>query len=251
MSDPAERRVLIQRLPGQVDALCRVIQGLLVHCDWLASYGLSEDPNLRDRRTLPLAERLRRVLEIDPSPLDRARPPASRSLATCRDFALMLVSFLRTKMVPARLRCGFAGYLGPGWEDHWVCEYWDARAGAWRLADPQIDEILRTELGIGFDPSDVPRSAFLTAGEAWRRVRAGELEAGRFGHGQTRGLWFMRINVARDHLALNGVEVSPWDDWRQATGKQRLANEADNAAFDLIAASAGRALWARSPEWTA
>jgi hypothetical protein len=37
----------------------------------------------------------------------------------------MLRAILRSKAIAARLRCGFADYLTDGWEDHWVCQYWD------------------------------------------------------------------------------------------------------------------------------
>jgi transglutaminase-like putative cysteine protease len=45
----------------------------------------------------------------------------------CNSYALMLVSMLRANGVPARSRCGFGAYFNPPkFEDHWVCEYWNA-----------------------------------------------------------------------------------------------------------------------------
>ena len=95
------------------------------------------------------------MLAGDPRPLATARGAHERHFGTCRDFALMLCSFLRATGVASRLRCGFAAYLGPGWEDHWLCEYQDA-AGAWRLCDPQMDATLRRRLAIAFDPRTCP-----------------------------------------------------------------------------------------------
>jgi hypothetical protein len=43
----------------------------------------------------------------------------------------------------------------------------------------------------------MPRDVFLTAGEAWLRCRAGEESADRFGHGDVKGLWFMKVNVCQ------------------------------------------------------
>jgi hypothetical protein len=37
-------------------------------------------------------------------------------------------------------------YFGGGWDDHWVCEYWDRQAQRWHLSDPQIDQVLKARL---------------------------------------------------------------------------------------------------------
>jgi hypothetical protein len=249
MSDPGEYAALFVRLSGSVGVMNDVIQGVLVHSDWLSSYGLDESWKAGSRETLGVAERLKLIFSVDPRSLDVRRPPAKRSPATCRDFALMLVSALRTNNIPARLRCGFAAYLGGAWEDHWVCEYWDMRVGCWRLADPQIDNVLRTELKIDFDPSNLPREFFLTAGEAWRSCRAGRADAGSFGHGRATGLWFMRVNVVRDHFSINNRETSPWDGWRAATEPQRARRDFDNLPLDALAASPEQPIVEWVPDW--
>ena len=123
MSDPAHHAAAIAGLPVDIDQLTGLISGLLVHSDWLSEYGLGESQS-GARVTLPIAERLDQLMRRTSQTLDLVRPPGLRSVGTCRDFALMLCSFLRCKGIPARLRCGFATYLGNGWEDHWVCEYW-------------------------------------------------------------------------------------------------------------------------------
>ncbi len=127
----------------------------------------------------------------------------------------MLCGMLRQQAVPARVRCGFAAYFRREWEDHWICEYW--RDGRWRRADAQLDRIIAPSLGIDFDLTDLPEDMFITAGEAWRRCRSGEADPMKFGHGeQAVGLWFVRVNVVRDHHSVNGRETSDWDTWRQA-----------------------------------
>jgi hypothetical protein len=85
---------------------------------------------------------------------------------TCRDFALLLCSPLYSHDIAAQVRCGFANYLGSPWEDHWVCEYWDEPVRTWLLSDAQMDSLVAVKCGIEFDPTDVPRHAFMTAGEA-------------------------------------------------------------------------------------
>ena len=252
MSDLEGFAALLDETPTNVAALSRIVQGLLVHCDWLPAYGLDESRvSPISRETLPVAQRLKQAFALDSSPIGAFRPPARRSPATCRDFALMLCSFLRRKKVPARLRCGFASYFGDHWEDHWVCEYWDAQADVWRLADPQIDDVLKARRHIDFDPTNAPRETFLTAGQAWLACRAGQCDFRHFGHGQTTGQWFMHVNVARDGLALRDILTSPWDQWRLATEPQRRLTDGDVEAVDAWARRPDRMKTGIGPGWLA
>ena len=141
MSTPGRYLESITALPRDVGSLIQIIQGLLLHADWAAEYGLDATKlSVTARKTLPMAERLYDVLLRDGRPFENERPAERRSVGTCRDFALMLCSMLRCQGIPARIRCGFAAYFGGNWEDHWVCEYWDGRAGLWRLGDAQVDQ---------------------------------------------------------------------------------------------------------------
>src|SRR5277367_5752505 len=60
---------------------------------------------------------------------------------------------------------------------------------------------------------------------------AGPADPNRFGHGQTTGLWFLKVNLIRDHYAINNQEVSAWDDWRAAPEPVRAV---DNGEFSLL-----------------
>ncbi len=252
MSDPGRHAAAVATLPGGVGALIGVVQGLLVHADWAAAYGL--DPaalGAAPRRTLPVAERLDDLLSRDPRPFAARRPPGLRSPGTCRDFALLLAAFLRARGIPSRVRCGFAAYFRAGWEDHWVCEHRDPATGAWRLADAQADAELRARSGTDFDPADVPRGLFLLAGEAWRGCRLGEADPEAFGHGSVTGWWFLAVNLVRDHLVLNGRETSDWDRWREAPPDLRRVGEAEMARLDALAADPGQAPAGLVPDWLA
>jgi hypothetical protein len=160
-----------------------------------------------------------------------------------------LCSFLRGKGIPSRVRCGFAAYLGAGWGDHWVCEYWDGQVSAWRLSDAQMDEVLRKKYRILFDPADVPRAAFMTAGQAWLECRAGKHDPELFGHDDARGLWFIKVNVFRDHLSLNNREASAWDSWRDAPEKKRVVSDGEVALLDHLAAHPEQAMVESGPDW--
>ncbi len=224
----------VASLPSEVSALCRVVQGLLLHDHFgLLLYGEPPD-RLRtaSRATLPVSRRLDAVLAADGRSLAEARPALERSIGTCRDFALLLSAMLRHKDVPARVRCGFADYFNDaGYEDHWVCEYWGEAEGRWHLADPELDEEHHAALGIDFDSADLPDGRFLRACQAWRLCRSGTVEPRRFGHGADRGAWLIAVNLARDLLALRKREVSAWDSWRDIGVEHRAL---DGAALDLF-----------------
>ena len=61
-----------------------------------------------------------------------------------------------------------------------------------------MDGLIAAKCQIDFDPVDVPRRAFMTAGEAWLACRDGKLDPNHFGHGDVTGTWFIKINVIRD-----------------------------------------------------
>jgi hypothetical protein len=251
MTDPGDQAFLLDGLPADVAALCRIIQGLLIHSDWLSAYDVPP-PNAgaSSRETLPLAQRLRRIIEADPGPLTVPRATGGRAVGTCRDYAVMLCGMLRQQHVPARVRCGFAAYLVANrWEDHWLCEYRLPTEARWRRVDAQLDDVLRQRLGIGFDTTDMPPDMFITAGEAWRQCRAGESNPGSFGHGTSHGLWFVRVNVMRDHHALNQSEVSAWDSWRQAVGKHEFVSDIEQDATDRIARQPEAPVENVTPAW--
>ena len=143
-----------------------------------------------------------------------SRPLATRLVAVCRHFSVLLAAMLRAKGVPARARCGFANYFQRGlFLDHWVCEHWDARSGRWVLVDAQLDALQRERLPIDFDVLDVPRDRFVIAGDAWADCRAGKADPAQFGILDMFGLWFVAGNVLRDAAALNNMEMLPWDVW--------------------------------------
>jgi hypothetical protein len=44
----------------------------------------------------------------------------------------------------------------------------------------------------------VPRTAFVTGIEAWKRCRTAAIDPAQLGHGATTGLFFACVNLARD-----------------------------------------------------
>jgi hypothetical protein len=225
LTEPGDYAAEFAGLPADLGGHCRYAQGIILHADWAALYGVAE--NGLSRETLPVAKRLK---------LAKRLLPGKKTSGTCRDFALMVCSIQRQRGTPARVRCGFASYFTSNpFEDHWVCEYWDEQKHRWALADAQIDERQRRHLGVDFDTTDLPAGKFLNAGQAWSTWRAGKAEATAFGHGDAMGAWFLRVNLMRDELALRKHEISAWDAWRQLPVEDKVLSAEVLAECDRIA----------------
>ncbi|MDD5556671.1 MAG: transglutaminase-like domain-containing protein [bacterium] len=256
VTDPGRHAGLYAGLPRDVRGLCGVVQGVMLHVFWADRYGVTLPEERKREVNLRTVERmLARIAELDPRPLTARREPLKRLVGNCRDHAVLLCSMLRHAGIPARARCGFATYFTPGrHEDHWVVEHWDGPRGRWVRVDPQLDEVQVKALGIAFDPFDLPPGTFVPAGEAWRRCRAGTLDPDRCGIFDMHGLWFVRGNLVRDVMALNGLELLPWD-WNALMSREREPTADEYRLLDRAAeATAGevpfaevRALHASEP----
>jgi hypothetical protein len=237
VTDPRQFACLLDEVSCDIPDLCRVAQGLMIHVGWAGAYGVElTETRLRDLSIRSVCEQLRFIQSADRRALSVPRAVASRMLGTCRDFALFLCSLLRHHGVPARVRCGFATYLGPNrYEDHWICECWHSDQGRWAMVDAQLDALQRDHLKVTFDSTDLPRGRFLTAAQAWRMCRAGEISADDCGQQAATGLWFMRVNVVRDLLSLAKTEISPWDTWRRLDQAGRALDDDTIAVTDDLA----------------
>lgn len=218
-------------VPGDLGGIVRVVQGLFIHEFWGDSYGIAlSDADRATAHIRPAAD----LLDLaGDRPLTEAREPGDRIPVSCRSFSVVAVGLLRAHGIPARVRCGYAPYFTPGFfESHWVIEYHDGER--WKLADAQLDEVQRNALGVGFDPLDLPRDEFVTAVDAWRAVRAGEVDPGTFGlPGLATGAGFVAGDVVHDIAALGNVETLPWDGWPPMPDP---GEDFDRSRFDRIAA---------------
>ena len=217
-----------------------VVQGLLVY-DAVAGpfYGAE----LTQRQADAIHERdsarlLAIAKDVDPRPLDEARPAANRVGARCHAFSRITVAFLRAAGVPARARCGFGTYFRPGWfEDHWVAEYWNAADHCWQTADAQLDATWRKMIGFTGDAFAITATEFVTAGHAWQAWRRGELDADRCGLSaiNEHGSFWIAGNLRLDLASLNKIEMLPWDVWGSGwePGGQPTAAQLD--LFDRVA----------------
>ncbi|GKQ53182.1 transglutaminase-like domain-containing protein [Bradyrhizobium sp. Ce-3] len=235
LTDPGESAGAYNDLPETVSGLREVVSGLIIHVAWAERYGIPPDVAMV-RQTQPVADRLKLIQASFAGPLTAARPPRSRTFGTCRDYALLLCSMLRSRSIPARVRCGFATYIADHiYHDHWICEYWSAGDQRWLQADAQLDAFHIDQLQITFDCANLPRDAFLTASQAWRLARSNAVATGAFGHGAATGLWFLHVNVYRDLLSLTNRQMSDWDSWRDAAPAGKVLKVDALAELDRLA----------------
>jgi Transglutaminase-like superfamily len=230
---------LLGQLPHDIGGLAAVAQGLLIHEHLAAAYGVTL--SAQDRASVhlrPAEQLLAAIVSRDGRPLATARAAADRLPANCRHFTVLMVTMLRAQGTPARARCGFGGYFGGGtFEDHWVCEYWDAGLQRWILVDAQIDGRQRDLFPIDFDVTDVPRDRFLDAGQAWSRCRSGAADPAKFGFSLLgrAGYWWIAGNLMRDAAALDNLELLPWDAWGAMPAPDEAIDDDLHGLFDRLA----------------
>jgi hypothetical protein len=178
----------------------------------------------------PIAEKLALMTETNDQPLSVSKPLGQRQVGNCRDFTVFLCSILRHKGIPARARCGFGKYFDPG-------QYVAKRR--WTMVDSELDASAIEFFNIKFDPLDVPSEEFMTAGRAWKLCRSGKADPDKFGIFDMHGIRFIWGDVVRDFLALNKVEILPWDGgWGFLNQKlsDPLPDEETLVLYDQIAA---------------
>jgi hypothetical protein len=217
-------------LPEAVVDLCAIVQGLLLHPAEARHYGVHLGrARWRELALDSVGAKLARLGELDAAPLGVARPPWSRLVGNCRDFALMLCAMLRAHSVPARVRYGFATYFARDfYTDHAICEYWERSARRWMRADALLDAVLAQVYAFAGDPLDLTGSQFVVAGRAWQLWRAGALSPAHTGLAPAGpgGVAFIRTGMLRDLAALQKVEPrcqERWDLRRDTQPKAQVA----------------------------
>ncbi|MBN1919545.1 MAG: transglutaminase domain-containing protein [Verrucomicrobia bacterium] len=206
-------------IPDDVASIVEAVQGVLIHGGLVWLYELepseAQQGGFSIRKT---DELLARIKALDDAGLDVPRPREKRLVVNCRQFAVLTCSILRAKGIPARARAGYALYTWRDgkYENHWICEYWNKDEVRWIQVDAQIDAKQREFFRIDFDTLDMPKGRFVVAADGWRLFRDGKVPPENFGVGGGDGWnamgWGMAMaNVTCDMLALNKVELLPWD----------------------------------------
>ncbi|MDD5265300.1 MAG: transglutaminase-like domain-containing protein [Candidatus Bipolaricaulis sp.] len=225
-SDPGPYASQFDGFPGELHDLCKAVQGILLHMWWIGKphNGFTRQELVAEGRkvyaeiSLPtVEERLAEVLRLDPRPLAEAREPRKRVVSNCRDYALLLVSLLRHRGTPARVRTGVARYLAPGTkhiEDHWICELWNDTTRRWQRVDAEVDDVIGRALRLPFDPLDVPEGQFLSSWECHEEVVSGRIDPGSVGFNpEPQGTAYTRYKMLQDLSTLIRHEIVPWAAW--------------------------------------
>lgn len=234
ITDPGRHARLYDALPDDMAAICRIVQGLIVH---YFAHGRRPPPErMGEIDSRYMTAMLDRILELDDRPLSEARPVMKRLVGCCRDFTVLAVSILRHKGIPARARYGAGAYFEDGYfHDHVILEYWDG--ARWVGVDSQMSQSDIETYHIAFDVLDVPAEQFVRGGQGWLMCREQAADPDRFGLGSkspVRGWMIIVTEMLLDLAALNRAEMLCWDSWGIA-GRSLNLSEADKAFLDELA----------------
>lgn len=242
-TNPGQQETMLHGIPDDIPSVVKAVQGCLIHGGLLWLYDLKpsqlQDKGFDIRRT---EEILRRIKALDESPINVPRPKEKRLIVNCRQFAVLTCSILRNKGIPARVRAGYSLYTWGGgkFENHWICEYYKSDEQRWILVDAQIDDKQKKLMKIDFNTFDMPQGKFLSAGEGWQLFRDGKADPNVFGLGGKDGWkalgWDMVMsNVTCDMMALNKMELLPWDVSPYWHKKKEQMSAADMVIIDEAA----------------
>ena len=216
ITDPGNYAYLYEDLPEDPIALAKVVQGICIHEAFFSSRGIKPSGKQKGYENHRVEELLRKIHQLNQKPLTKERSSDEKLAVICSNYAALYCSMLRFKGIPCRVRSGYSSYFFPGkYDNHYVCEYWNAAEERWIMTDPQLDSFHMAYFKIDFDPFDIPEDKFINGGQAWFMVRQDGYDPDLFGlgggGGWEGGMEFLRPGVFSDFITLNKFEVQPWD----------------------------------------
>ena len=186
---------LQQDLPNDIREIALLVRKNIIHRSTLAAgnTGTNADLKFGDMSQIPwyrqpeddilvtAAAMLAELYRRDKRGFINDREPKDKLVLTCRFVAIMMVSILKSKGIPARVRSGNAlyfdmGELGDVSTDHWINQYWSEQEDRWITIDVDGSLSLKDK----FDPYDMPDGKFDFPADAWLGIRAGKLDPQHF-----------------------------------------------------------------------
>jgi hypothetical protein len=171
-TDPGEYGYLYADLPEAMEDLCALIKRQLTHPLELGKLrrSLPQSRHFEDTVYVTVESMLGGLLERDREGLVADRRPEDRLNVACIHHATLFASMMKARGVPARLRCGWAPYIGEmvGRPElragHAICEVWSEKERRWILVDPDRRMV------------DIPRDKFEFPGDVWPKLRDGSID---------------------------------------------------------------------------
>ena len=109
------------------------------------------------------------------------RPTNTRINVTCRYVSILVNAILKANNIAVRSRVGWARYLGPLVQNHWINEYYSEEQKRWIMFD--LDDLYDPDFGklvmykqnkIAYEYLDIKSNQFYTSAEAWLNYRKNE-----------------------------------------------------------------------------
>jgi formylglycine-generating enzyme required for sulfatase activity len=200
-TDPGKNEYLYKNLPDSLSALCRLIRSQYINYVWELDMYREQIPRERWNESAKyptVKSALEGLLSYDSRGLVKDRRPENRLMLICRDNALLLVSILKYRGIPARVRYGFAPYLIPGFHaNHVICEVWNENDKRWMLVDPSANRI------------DFAREDFDFSNDVWLKMQHKEINPelyGMPGKNKFNGVPLMTTALCYDLASILGTE---------------------------------------------
>jgi hypothetical protein len=229
-TDPGDHAHLYDGLPESIGGVCELIKKQLIHPLELGELRnrVAEERHYEDTVYVTVEAMLAGLLGHDPRGLIPERMPEDRIFVACVHHAMLFASIMKHRGVPARIRCGFAPYIGdavgvhdlhPG---HAICEVWDAKKKRWMLVDPDRRMV------------DIPRDRFEFASDVWRKHRAGRIDSGKYRSYRAGGDYAIVHMLCLDLRCVLNNEVSYWLDPTVADDPDVVIDEIEQDRLEIL-----------------
>ena len=198
-TDPGEYAYLYDNLPDSLPELCQLIKSQTIHpfAELRRYRDQIAEERTNEAQIYPTVKSiLEGLLSYDSSGLTRKRKPADRLLIGCRHNSILLVSILKYRGIPARVRIGHVNYLRPGFNmSHTICEVWNENDKRWMLVDPSTVMV------------DFSRDKFDFSNELWLKMQNEEIDLKQYGFpGRYTGLVSIVGKICPDLASILGTE---------------------------------------------